>query len=570
MEHFKTYLQKQGLTGRSLVTVPSALRSIMKKLDTTDPVVIVSKRDEIKKLLLGNTYSPSTVNGYCMSLKHAVRWMDLGAQKTRENEEFYSKIGAEAMAAYKTLKNPNRQIRQKGARTEEALEVFQARLKEAKERTEAEEKESTPAFVPTKAGFRRQARINIPQEAVEAKNLDIFQRIDRFTPTLLSNRGEPIQDTTKTLYSDNIKLVIERYNIHRKHEGKADLDFIVTEVQKVIEWLDTLPINTRKAFETAIVKFLALADATNEQRQEAYENYTKWLKNQDYHPAARRKNFFGKDYTTGDKKKEYTWKLLIKNVDHILKHEKPTEVQRMFMLLFTKQAPRRSKDYTHMIVSDVDDKVNNIFMPHQKRFVFNFYKNISKSGPQTIDIKDDGLVRSLNEYIKSHPGQKYLFEKKDGTPLNKGDVQKIMRDNIGKRFGIPFGVNPLRHLFASYLHEFKHPKDLEEYARQMGTSSKMLNLHYIDADEKELDDDTPDEEVQKTKAVQKDNVVDLTGDDDVIDLSRVFETKEERVKRQKLESQRKVRATEKGKEQMRKDNAKRKEAKAAFARVKRG
>ena len=188
----------------------------MKKMDTTDPIVIVSKREQVKDLLLGNTFSPSTVNGYCMAIKHAVRWMDLGKEKTQENERFYSDIGAQAMSAHKTAKNPNRQVRPRGVRTDEALEKFQESLKASKERNEDA---PVPAYMPTKSGFRRQARVNIPEEAIPDKNLDVFKRIDIFRDSLMSNKGEPIQESTKNLYRDNIKLVIERYNtqIGRAH-----------------------------------------------------------------------------------------------------------------------------------------------------------------------------------------------------------------------------------------------------------------------------------------------------------------------------------------------------------------
>lgn len=562
MDAFKSYLQKQGLTGRSLVTMPSAVRSIMKRFETDNPVIFVSKREEVKKLLTGNTYSPATVNGYVMAIKHCIRWMDIGKDKTEENLMFYNKIGAESMSAHKTAKNPNRQIRPRGIRADEALEKFHKDLIAAKERNDAEEIASgqAPSYI-TQTGVVRKARLNIPKEAIENENRNIFERIDLFTPTIMSNKGLPIQKSTQKLYSGNIKLVIERYNKHRNFTGDANLDFIVSEPEKVIEWLDTLKINTRKALETAIVKYLALANATDEQRHEAYEKYTTWLKKQDPHPSSQKTEFLGYDYISGKDKTAYNWKLLLKNVDYILKNKNPNEVQKLFMLLFTRQPPRRSKDYTYMLVQETDDKVHNIYMPNKKRFVFNSYKNISKTGPQTIEIRDDGLVKALNDYIAKRPGQKYLFEKADGQPINKDDVQKIMRDNIGKKFKIPFGINSVRHLFATYVHLFKTPKEVEEFARLMGTSSKMLNLHYINVTQKEFDDDDNEKEtvVHHTPAENDEN----------LGLDRMFETKEERIRRQKNDSQRKLRALPKGKEQMRKDNEKRKDAKKEWAQSKR-
>ena len=547
MDQFKRYLiTNTKLSGRSLVTVPSGIRTVLKKLETDDFHALIDKKEQIKDILLGNSYSPATSNSYAMSIKHGIRFLNIGKEKESEIERFYSDISNLSTSAFKNAKNPNRQIKPRGVRTGVALEDYQKALQAVKQI--ALEDRHVPEYMPSK---KRVPRVNIPDTAIPDQNLDIFQKINTFKKGLLSNKGEPIQDSSKELYAGNIKLVIERYNRHRDFKGKANLDFTIREVQKVIDWLDSLPITTRKAFETAIVKFLSLANGTVEEKQKAYEQYTEWLKQQEKHPTSKRKKEFrGFDYSTGQENVVFDWKTLQKNVDYLIKNDKKlNDMQKMFILLFTKIEPRRSKDYTSMIVSNNDDKIHNIYKKNTKQFIFNSYKNMHKTGPQTIDIKNESLIKSLNAYIEKHKKNAFLFEK-NGKPLTKDNVQKLLRDDIGKRFKIPFGINAIRHMFATYLHEFKHPRDLDDYARKMGTSVEMLRLHYIDTDEKEMNESENEQEEEE-------------------DLSKVFETKPEKIARQKSESQKRIRSTPKGKDQMKKDNARRKDAKNAWARNKR-
>jgi hypothetical protein len=165
----------------------------------------------------------------------------------------------------------------------------------------------------------------------------------------------------------------------------------------------------------------------------------------------------------------------------------------MFMLLFTQVPPRRSRDYAHMLVDVPDDKKHNILDFKRKEFIFNSYKNSAKLGPQTIEINSKPLLKALKEYHDNHPG-KFLFER-NGKPMTKDMIQHFLRVEIGDYYAIPFGINALRHLFASHVFAIKtHPRDMDKIAEKMGTSVKMLFSNYIDVKDKELDDeDIPDD-----------------------------------------------------------------------------
>ena len=82
-----------------------------------------------------------------------------------------------------------------------------------------------------------------------------------------------------------------------------------------------------------------------------------------------------------------------------------------------------------MKINTPDDKIHNtlVFNEHDKKFIFNDYKNSKKSKPQTVLIEDETLIHVLDDYLKHHVnrGQEYLLER-NGRALDKKDIMNIM------------------------------------------------------------------------------------------------------------------------------------------------
>jgi hypothetical protein len=252
-----------------------------------------------------------------------------------------------------------------------------------------------------------------------------------------------------------------------------DLDFTVLYPEKVIEMFDAQPsVYMRKGYETAVTKFLPLASGQDEERRDVWIKYNTWLTTtQERNPAPRFKVFYGQNYLTGDENVEFDWTMLLQNVDFILEHMTIDPIQKMFVLLFTTVAPRRSRDYAHMLVDVPDDKKHNILDFKKKEFIFNSYKNSAKLGPQTISITSKPLLKDLKAYRDQNPGN-FLFER-NGKPMTKDQIQRFLRVEIGDYYGIPFGINALRHLFASHVFAIKtHPRDMQKLPRVWAHRSK--------------------------------------------------------------------------------------------------
>ena len=71
------------------------------------------------------------------------------------------------------------------------------------------------------------------------------------------------------------------------------------------------------------------------------------------------------------------------------------ELHKLILSLYTDTPPRRSLDYTRMLINEPDDKENNllIFTPKVKKFVFNKYKTSEKKGSQEIDFNKEMISR---------------------------------------------------------------------------------------------------------------------------------------------------------------------------------
>ena len=73
-----------------------------------------------------------------------------------------------------------------------------------------------------------------------------------------------------------------------------------------------------------------------------------------------------------------------------------------------------------------------------------------------------------------------------GKALDDTQIREIVRKEIGSK-DKPFGIRMIRRLFATFLIKGKetNPRQLEQYARKMGTSVQMLMSNYAQVPENE-------------------------------------------------------------------------------------
>jgi integrase len=142
-----------------------------------------------------------------------------------------------------------------------------------------------------------------------------------------------------------------------------------------------------------------------------------------------------------------------------------------------------------------------VFTKHEKKFIYNYYKNAKKSYSQEVPITNPLLIKRLEAYLKKYKSDvdkkdpnriRFLFESEDHEPLTKGDIERIMRDDIGKKYNIPAGLRKIRHMFVTHvvIDQKTDPRTLKDIAYRMGTSDLQMVRTYADIDNALKDDDT--------------------------------------------------------------------------------
>jgi integrase len=132
--------------------------------------------------------------------------------------------------------------------------------------------------------------------------------------------------------------------------------------------------------------------------------------------------------------------------------------------------PRRSLDYTHFKLKDIDPKLNYF---EKKTMVFNFYKTAKFYGKQVIDVPPP-LLKILKKWISINPTQWLLFDTK-GQQLSPVKLNQ----RLNKIFGKGRSINQLRHSYLTDKYEdtIKVNEALANDMQKMGSSPAQSQLY---------------------------------------------------------------------------------------------
>jgi hypothetical protein len=158
----------------------------------------------------------------------------------------------------------------------------------------------------------------------------------------------------------------------------------------------------------------------------------------------------------------------------VVNEDEKKRMQKFLVLsLYTLQAPRRLKDYTHMLLHKVDDNEN--YITNNKEFVFNQYKSVGQHGKQVIDIHPE-LWKMIVAWRKFNPNSEWLIESSKGKQLANSQLTRLLNDIFGKRVS----CNMLRHIYITdkVYKDVPALQELEEEATKMGHTVKTAMKIY--------------------------------------------------------------------------------------------
>jgi hypothetical protein len=194
----------------------------------------------------------------------------------------------------------------------------------------------TRAVVPKKVALVEDKKLPAKTQRISkigSHNLDphVVDKINVLSKTLVDKRGNPLDpSTTVKNYISNLFTLCKRYQ-KITNSDVTNLDFLINDVNTVLDILNNVGIHTGKGYYNSIVRFLPLANPANKMK-EAYDQYYAWISPKATPPA----QFKPDDYMG------YTWTKFVKKVEQIIKSGKEDDMYNLLLSLFTLQAPRRT------------------------------------------------------------------------------------------------------------------------------------------------------------------------------------------------------------------------------------
>lgn len=148
--------------------------------------------------------------------------------------------------------------------------------------------------------------------------------------------------------------------------------------------------------------------------------------------------------------------------------------------------PRRSQDYCDFKIRNIDlAKDNYMLCPNARKeaqFVFNSYKNASRSGAQKLTIPNE-LKKIILDWTKKNPYD-YLIVNRLGGKIIQNKLTLILNNIFGKKMA----TSLLRHSFATHEVGDIDLQALHDTAEAMGQSDITTLLSYVQKNENELNE----------------------------------------------------------------------------------
>jgi hypothetical protein len=290
-------------------------------------------------------------------------------------------------------------------------------------------------------------------------------------------------------FTDQIKLAkpniaestVKNYNtvlksVYKNVFGDTDTPDIENfkDVEKILNYIKDEPQNTRKTKLSAVIALAPL----EEYRTQIYQLAKAIQKETDKSEMTPK---LEESEITPTEMAEVV-KTAKKNADAIQKKSELTmrdlqEIQKYVILSLYHGhiAPRRSIDYTEMVLKPTDKKTQNYIDMRKSKFVFNQYKTAGTIGTQEIEIPV-ALKKILKKWILLIPTEvNHLLFNNYKEPLSNV--------SLGQRFNEMFGpkksVNSMRHYFLTQNHSdtVRMTDKLSADMTAMGSSPRQVKSY---------------------------------------------------------------------------------------------
>lgn len=298
---------------------------------------------------------------------------------------------------------------------------------------------------------------------------------------------------SKSITESSLKLYFN--NLRRLNGGEFPKSFtFLKDVDKILGDLEKYKPNTRRSYLISIITLLK-HDPKQKKLYDKYyphlEKYNKDGAKNNEKSETQKENWISQDDVKG------TYEKLSEEVKPLLDQKKlsPSEYEKVLrhlvLSLYVLQKPRRNADYQKAIVvnkyDDDFDKGFNYLNLADGKWYFNNYKTKGTYKTQVVDASPE-MLSVIKAFLKHHPATKILKKKNGAIPLitdqegNPFETNNAITRILNKVFGKKIGVSLLRNIFLTEKYGDK-VKELEQDAKEMGTSASTIQNQYVKLDE---------------------------------------------------------------------------------------
>jgi integrase len=274
-----------------------------------------------------------------------------------------------------------------------------------------------------------------------------------------------IADSTVKTYASTLSA------LHKKVFGSEIALKNFENTKKVMEHLQDKPPSTRKTVLSALYILTGLEDYQNQMKQDI----------QSYKQDVSKQEMSDKQKAAFKSQEEILGKLNDLKIAADLLYKKSNltasernEIQNYIILALTSGVyipPRRSLDWVHMKISNIDKEKDNYI--DKQSFIFNRYKGSEKKDTQVITIPKP-LQQILKKWLKVNNSE-YLLTDTQGKPL----TSIKMTQRLNRILGANSSINTLRHSYLSskYQDTIKKNEDLAKDMEAMGSSTNQSKIY---------------------------------------------------------------------------------------------
>ncbi len=270
-----------------------------------------------------------------------------------------------------------------------------------------------------------------------------------------------IQKARPTLKPQSTKTYVS--NI-RKIAGSKEIESLnfLDDPPAVFSLMSTYKLTMKRNILSSILVLLSTVD-NKEALRKIYAAELLKLTNE-------MKEELAKNNKTETQEKNWVSIAELRKITKALIRNSPSSQNTMIAALYTLQPPQRLDYYDMEIVTPKQERTNDknyliINNRSKKTFIFNDFKTSNKYGTVALPVNKE-LNTVINKFLKLNPDRKYLLQGKDGQPLSRNNLGKIIT-KIFASTGKQVSLNIIRHVYVSENVDVAAIKKSKEMAKSM-------------------------------------------------------------------------------------------------------